>query len=33
MFAALNEDSALIEYWANEGLDRMGVGMKLFAPE
>jgi HEAT repeat protein len=33
LFAALNEDSALIEYWANEGLDRMGVGMKLFAPE
>lgn len=28
----LNEDSALMEYWANEGLERMGVGMLFFEP-
>lgn len=33
LFAVLDDDSALIEYWANEGLERMGVGMQLFAPE
>jgi HEAT repeat protein len=33
LFTALDDDSALVEYWANEGLERMGVGMKLFAPE
>ena len=33
LFAALDEDSAHIEYWATEGLDRMGVGMKLFSPD
>lgn len=30
LFAALNEDSALMEHWANEGLERMGVGMAFF---
>ncbi len=30
LFSALSEDSALIEYWANEGLERMGVGMTFF---
>jgi HEAT repeat protein len=33
LFAALDEDSALIEYWASEGLERMGVGMTFFAPQ
>lgn len=33
LFAALDEDSALIEYWASEGLERMGVGMAFFAPQ
>jgi HEAT repeat protein len=33
LFAALDEDSALIEYWASEGLERMGVGMSFFQPE
>jgi HEAT repeat protein len=28
----LDEDSALMEYWANEGLERMGVGMVYFEP-
>jgi HEAT repeat protein len=32
LFAALEEDSALLEYWANEGLERMGVGMVYFCP-
>ncbi len=31
-FKALDEDSALLEYWANEGLERMGVGMMFFKP-
>lgn len=30
LFSALSEDSALIEYWAKEGLERMGVGMTFF---
>jgi HEAT repeat protein len=33
LFAALDEDSALIEYWASEGLERMGVGMSFFTPQ
>ncbi len=32
LFAALDEDSALMEYWANAGLERMGVGMTFFKP-
>jgi HEAT repeat protein len=32
LFTALDEDSALIEYWADEGLSRMGVGMTFFKP-
>jgi HEAT repeat protein len=32
LFEALDEDSAWIEYWANEGLERMGVGMMFFKP-
>ena len=32
LFEALSEDSMLIEYWANEGLERMGVGMTFFKP-
>ena len=31
-FAALEGDSALMEYWANEGLERMGVGWTFFKP-
>ncbi len=30
LFEALSEDSALMEYWANEGLEKMGVGMTFF---
>ena len=32
LFAALEGDSALMEYWANEGLERMGVGWMFFKP-
>jgi len=32
LFAALEEDSALMEYWAELGLERMGVGMMFFDP-
>ncbi|HSF83511.1 MAG TPA: HEAT repeat domain-containing protein [Anaerolineales bacterium] len=32
LFQALDGDSALLEYWANEGLERMGVGMMFFKP-
>jgi HEAT repeat protein len=32
LFYALDEDSALLEYWASEGLDRMGIGMAFFKP-
>ena len=33
LFEALDDNSALIEYWANEGLEKMGVGMVYFKPE
>jgi HEAT repeat protein len=32
LFAVLNDESALVEYWANQGLERMGVGMSFFKP-
>lgn len=32
LMAALQEDSALMEYWASEGLDRMGLGLNFFDP-
>lgn len=32
LFRALEADSTLMEYWASEGLDRMGVGMSFFKP-
>jgi len=32
LYAAMDEDSALLEYWANEGLERMGMGMIYFNP-
>lgn len=33
LFGALDDESAVIEYWANEGLERMGVGMTFLKPE
>ena len=32
LFQLFNEDSMMLEYWANEGLDRMGVGMIYLQP-
>jgi HEAT repeat protein len=32
LFKALEEDSAVLEYWAAEGLENMGVGMTFFEP-
>jgi HEAT repeat protein len=33
LFAVLDEGSALLEYWAAEGLERMGVGMVFYNPD
>ena len=33
LFAAWQDGSAMIQHWAEEGLDRMGVGMQFFTPE
>ena len=33
LFEALDSDSMLMEYWANEGLERMGVGMIFYKPD
>lgn len=32
LFALLDSDSALLEHWASEGLQKMGVGMAFFKP-
>jgi HEAT repeat protein len=32
LMGVLEEDSALMEYWADEGLRRMGVGLLYFSP-
>lgn len=33
LFKAWQEGSAIIQYWAELGLDRMGVGMQFFTPK
>jgi HEAT repeat protein len=33
LFEALDDPSALMEYWASEGLEKMGVGMIFYKPE
>ena len=33
LFKALDDDSALLEYWAEESLQKMGVGMVFFNPQ
>lgn len=33
LFKMLDEDSALLEYWASQGLEKMGVGMAFFLPQ
>ncbi len=32
LFDALEGDSALLEHWASEGLERLGIGMTFFKP-
>jgi HEAT repeat protein len=32
LFNTFDQDSALVEYWANEALEKMGVGMSFFKP-
>lgn len=32
LFSALDDDSIWIQHWANEGLERLGVGMTFFKP-
>jgi HEAT repeat protein len=32
LFKTFDQDSALVEYWANEALEKMGVGMAFFKP-
>ena len=32
LFAALDQYSAVMQYWAEQGLERMGVGMVFFKP-
>ena len=32
LYTAYQEGSAVMEYWANEGLDRLGLGLVLFNP-
>jgi HEAT repeat protein len=32
LYSALDSDSVIIEYWATEGLERMGVGMAFYVP-
>jgi HEAT repeat protein len=33
LYTAYQDGSAVMEYWANEGLDKLGLGMVLFNPE
>jgi HEAT repeat protein len=32
LFNALEDDSAIVQFWADEGLERMGVGQVYFKP-
>ena len=32
LFAALEDDSVLVQHWADEGLEKMGVGQVYFKP-
>jgi len=33
LFTALDDESMLVQHWAEEGLTRLGVGMSFFSPE
>ncbi|MBM3122987.1 MAG: HEAT repeat domain-containing protein, partial [Chloroflexi bacterium] len=32
LYAALEDPSSMVEYWAGEGLERRGLGMVYFQP-
>jgi HEAT repeat protein len=32
LFQLLDQESTIVKYWAEEGLDRLGIGMKFFSP-
>ena len=32
LFQLLDNDSAILEHWASEGLEKMGIGMQFFDP-
>jgi len=32
LFQALDEESAIMEHWAGEGLEKMGIGMVFYSP-
>jgi HEAT repeat protein len=32
LFAALDDQSSLVQYWAENGLEKMGIGMTFFKP-
>jgi HEAT repeat protein len=32
LFDALNDDAILVNYWANVGLERLGIGMQFYSP-
>jgi HEAT repeat protein len=32
LYKSFDQDSALIEYWAGEALEKMGIGMAFFNP-
>ncbi|MBE9524853.1 MAG: HEAT repeat domain-containing protein [Chloroflexi bacterium] len=33
LFVALNDESMLVQYWAEDGLTRLGIGMTFFSPQ
>ena len=33
LFEALDDPLSIVVYWAEEGLERLGVGMTFFKPE
>ena len=32
LFDALDDDAILVNYWAHEGLERLGIGMQFYSP-
>jgi HEAT repeat protein len=32
LFDALDDDAILVNYWANEGLERLGIGIQFYSP-